>query len=66
MAVLGTSVRNFEFGPLVQVFSFEDHFVKWIRIICAILVEGIIRNICIKSFRSVVQEERLLKEKVYR
>ena len=47
----------FEFGPVVQEMSFEDMLstalaaIFWlIETICAILIEGIMRNISVKLF----------------
>ena len=34
-----------EFGPVVQVILFKDISYQWSGIICAISVEGIMRNI---------------------
>ena len=44
-----TSVKLFEFGPIVQDMSFNGYFlsspyVQWSGTICAIFVEGIMRN----------------------
>ena len=53
-------MRNyFDFGPVVKVMTFKDisilsifisggHFVQQSRMICAILVEGIMWNISVK------------------
>ena len=52
-------MRFFEFGQLnkeerlfkdVSIFSSGSHFARQSRTICAILLEGIIRNISVKSF----------------
>ena len=52
------SVKLFDFGPVVQEISFEDisylelcqPLFLWSKTICAILVEGMVRNISVKLF----------------
>ena len=35
-------------GGNISIFSSDNHFIQWSRIFCAILIEGIIRNISVK------------------
>ena len=50
--------KYYEFGPVILDMSFKhnstlssgDHFVHWSGTVCAIFIEGIIRNISVKLF----------------
>ena len=48
------------------IFSSGGHFIQQSRTVCAILIEGIMRNISVKLFEfGPLVQEMLFKEKVY-
>ena len=59
------------FWPVVNEMSFKDisiyssdgHFVQWSKTVCAIMVEGIMRNISMESFLiwNIVSKEVVLR-----